>query len=412
MRSLAERGVHYFKADFTAITQATALRVRHNPRIVAGGGTEAIRTGFSIFHEELRAVDPEALVLNSSGPDLPGKGASALLYACNDTDNTGMLSWAHMRNNYGLNLAGHLFKHKRWGIIQPSCLCTGLPGTLEEARTRATATFMSGGQVDISDDLTMLPEDRWQVLLATLPPLGDAARPVDLFDPIGVTMVPYRAWFGEEADHLDAPGPEVSRVWHLPVATDWDEWDLVALFNYDPPPPTDSGEFITRFELPLERVGLNPEKTYWAYEFWAGHFLGEVPAVWENPHGYQHPGDAKTLIASRQPGILDVAFFGPGVKLLAFRKKRPHPWPVGTSFHQSGGAELSEVAWDDTGVLRGVLNRPRNQHGVIVIAGSPHRPRSASVGGQPAAPRAGACGSLILPITTSDDTTQWEVSWQ
>jgi len=269
MRSLAERGVHYFKADFTGITQGKALRVRHNPHIVAGGGTEATRTGFSIFHEELRAVDPEAVVLNCGGPELPGKGASALLYTCGDTDNTGMLSWAHMRNNYGLNVAGHLFKHKRWGIIQPSCLCTGLPGTLEEARARATATFMSGGQVDISDDLTMLPEDRWPVLLATLPPLGDAARPVDLFDPIAVTMVPYRAWFGEEAEHLEAPGPEVSRVWHLPVATDWDEWDLVALFNYDAPPPTDAGEFITRFELPLERVGLNPEDVYWAYEFWA-----------------------------------------------------------------------------------------------------------------------------------------------
>jgi len=358
MRSLAERGVQYLKADFTSVTQAEAARVRHDRRMVAGGGTEATRAGFSIFLEEMKVAAPDALVLNTSGPELPGTGACSLLYACYDTGNTGLVSWREMRSNYGASLAGHLFKQGCWGIIQPSSLCVGLPVTLEEARARATATFMCGGQADVGDDLTMLPKDRWQVLLATLPPLGVAARPVDLFDAVSISTVAYEALFTDnQSDSGERPTGEVSHVWHLAVATDWDEWDLVALFNYDGPPPTEeAGEFITRFELPLERLGLDPVQTYWSYELWAGHFLGEVPTLWENPHGYRHPGDTKTLIAIRQPGSLDVAFFGLAVKLIAFRKSRPHPWPVGTSFHQSAGAELSDVVWDD-GVLRGVLKR-------------------------------------------------------
>ena len=51
--------------------------------------------------------------------------------------------------------------------------------------------------------------------------------------------------------------------------------------------------------LPKERLGLDPEARYWAYEFWGGQFLGELPGP--RPDGqYTHPGVGvpMTLIAS------------------------------------------------------------------------------------------------------------------
>jgi hypothetical protein len=414
IRSLAVRGVRYLKPDFIGGVTSGRLRDRHDPGIVAGGGCEAARIGMSILRDEMVAADPAALVLNAGCPDLPGSGAFPLLYTCNDTGNTGYVGWSHHRVNYGQNVAGHLFKQGRWGIIQPSCLCVGLPGTLEEARLRATATFLTGGQVDIGDDLTTLPEDRWEVLLATLPPSGMPARPVDLFEPISRSSLSYESMCrGDNTGSVEMAGSDVSCVWHRPVDGGWDRWDLVALFNYDVPPAdtTGSGTLITRFQLPLDRLGLDAERTYWAYEYWSGQFLGAVPTVLESPHGYTHPGDARTLVATREPGLLEVAFFGPAVKLLVIRPARPHPWVAGTGFHQSGGAELEAVTWEPSGRLRGVLHRPAGQQGLIVIAGCPGEPVTASVGGRPVVPRLGANGALLLPVATEADATGWELRW-
>ncbi|NQT18640.1 MAG: hypothetical protein HQ592_02965, partial [Planctomycetes bacterium] len=124
---------------------------------------------------------PDALILNCGGPEMPGTGHWPLLYTCNDTGNTGFISHRSQQTNHQ-SVACHLFKNGRWGIIQPSCLCVGAPGTVEDARLRATIAFLAGGQIDISDTLTTLPEDRWAILTATLPPLGVSAKPVDLFE--------------------------------------------------------------------------------------------------------------------------------------------------------------------------------------------------------------------------------------
>jgi hypothetical protein len=60
------------------------------------------------------------------------------------------------------------------------------------------------------------------------------------------------------------------------------------------------------------------------------------------------------------------------VKLVVLRRPRAHPWPVGTSFHQSGGRELSDVRWNArTRTLSGKLHRPRGETGAIIIAGLP-----------------------------------------
>lgn len=410
MRSLAERGVSYFKPDFIGNALTPALRDRHDPHAVAGGGAEAARIGMRIIMEEMLRGRPDALVLNCGCPDMPGTGAFPLLYECEDTGNTGFVGWPHLATDYGRNLAGHLFKNGRWGVIQPSCLVVGLPGTIEEARLRATATFLSGGQVDIGDDLTSLPEDRWDVLLATLPPSGRSATPVDLFEPIERISLDYVAQCkgGDGARPAEEADPP-SRVWTLPVSGEWDQWTLIGLFDYGPADGRPASE-ITQYRLPLERLGLRPGTTYWTHEFWSGQFLGASPYERRNPRGYRHPGDRQSLIESAAPDAWDVSFFGPTAKLLVVRPARPHPWVAATSFHQSGGTELSGVTWDGH-TLRGVLRRPAGHQGRIVIAGHTAPPAAASVDGRIVTPHAGSKNSLVLPVVTTSGETPWEVRW-
>jgi len=410
VRGLAQKGVRYLKADFLSTAADPVLRDRHDRQIVAGGGSEALRIGMKIIKEELHSCGEEALLLNCSGPELPGTGHFPLLYACNDTGNTGFVGWGHHRKNYGLNLAGHLFKQGRWGTIQPSCLCVGPPGTIEEARLRATATFLSGGQVDISDDLTVLPEDRWKVLLSTLPPIGRPARPLDLFQPVKVSSWSYEAICRGEGDDAEKVEDGVSRVWRLDVSSSWDTWTLVALFDFGGELDDGGRPKIANFLLPLELLGLEEGERYWAYEFWSGQFLGEVP-VQESERHYIHPGDSQSLVLARTGDDLEVSFFGPAVKLLVLRRVREHPWVVGTSFHQSGGAELSEVVWEPSGILRGELNRPPGEAGSIAIAGGPPARATASVAGAASPTTLGSRGSLVLPVISKGRTTCWKVRW-
>jgi hypothetical protein len=146
IESLAQRGSKYIKPDFIGIVTSSDMCNRYDRSIVAGGGIESAKIGTKIIEEAISSVDKNALPLNC-GTETAGIGHYKLLYTCNDTGNTGYVGWNHLKETY-TTVACHLFKNKRWAIIQPSCLCVGLPGTIDEARVRATATFLSGGQVD------------------------------------------------------------------------------------------------------------------------------------------------------------------------------------------------------------------------------------------------------------------------
>ena len=401
---LANKGVRYVKWDFAGIVTGEKLRGRHDPRLVNPRAREAVRTAFRIAQDALNSTGEPALMLDCSGTDYAGAGILGLSYANLDTGNSG-IGWRHLREVY-TSYACHLFK-QRWALLQPSCLVVGLPGTLEEARLRATVTFMGAGHVDIGDDLTTLPEDRWAVLLATLPPNATPATPVDLFHPIRTGTLPYLSLIKskEKKDPktarllaLEEPAerePEGTSLWTLPVRADWDEWTLVAVFNWtEPVTEAGSGANLSRrFQVELTRLGLPATAKRWAYEFWSGQFLGVIPRLARPAAAYRHPGDYTHPIQESGPGLLDLGFQGPAVKLLVLRRPRAHPWPVGTSFHQSGGRELSGVRWTaKTRTLSGWLLRPKGETGFIMIAGLP----------------GGAVHKHSL--TATSDRTAWSVS--
>ncbi|MFH1567061.1 MAG: alpha-galactosidase [Gemmatimonadota bacterium] len=408
LASLAARGVRYFKPDFIGGAAHPLARRRRDRAVAAGGGTEAGRLGARIIREALAG----GAVLNCGGPEMPGAGHLPLLYSCNDTGNTGFIASTFRQQNTQA-LACHLWKNRRWGIIQPSCLCVGLPGTLDEARLRATIAFLAGGQIDISDTLQTLPEDRWQVLTATLPPLGVSARPVDLFEPLRAVPFGYehstRGLGGPTEDWPDLPA---GSVWHLPVETEWDRWDLVGLFAHaedvDPAKPA-----VTRFAVPLERLGFAAEAPLEGYEFWSGQYLGRVPGGRRNAGGYTHPGDFQDLLAGDVPGALDVAFYGPAAKLICLRAPRRHPWVAGTTFHQSCGAELAVVTWDEAErLLSGTLRRPAGESGTITATATGHQLLGAAVDGRPVPVRRGAGDALVLPLTTDREVTAWSLRFR
>ncbi|MBK8856840.1 MAG: alpha-galactosidase [Opitutaceae bacterium] len=413
---LAEKGVRFVKWDFAGVVTGKLLRGRHNPQFVNARAREAVRTAFRIAHEALDSQGKKAMMIDCSGTDYAAAGIAEINYANMDTGNAG-LGWRHLREVY-TSYACHLFKH-HWALLQPSCLLVGLPGTLEEARVRATVTFMGAGHVDLGDDLTDLPEDRWAVLQATLPPNDRPATPVDLFHPVKTGTLPYLQLIKAKesksggktaaqlaaADHAAAIPPPVETepqgacVWSLPMASDWDEWHLVAFFNWTEP-PLETGSNVSlarRFQVEFSRLGLPKNASYWAYEFWSGQYLGEVPRALRPAGTYRHPGDFGHPIQESGPGVLDIGFHCFAVKLVVLRKPRSHPWPLGTSFHQSGGRELRGVKWNaKTRTLSGQLIRPKGESGFIMFA----------------VPGAGAVSTRKLPVIATGDVTKWSVKFQ
>lgn len=406
IRKLHDKGVRYFKFDFIGCVSGYEALRRHDPRMVTGGGTEAARKMAAL----IRGAAGDAQILNCGGPEMPGTGHWPLLYVCQDTGNTGLIKPDFQSANHQA-LSCHLFKNRRWGWIQPSCLCVGLPGTLEEARLRATVAFLAGGQVDISDTLTTLPEERWRILQVTLPVLEHTAKPIDLFDSIDYSdRYDYAATCkGEAGAGVQAQESLPGSVWHLQVKSDWDEWDLVAFFSFETT-SRDTDPKVVRFGLPLSRLGLDDRDMVMAYEFWDGQALGTLPGGRRNVKGYRHPGDFQDLLMGTDPGRLEISYSGFGCKLICLRRRRSHPWVIGTGFHQSCGCELSGVTWSEaTGELTGFLNRPAGETGNLVLDGAGHTPVEARVGGRMARLRPGANGSWILSIQTETDITPWSI---
>ncbi len=409
MGNLHARGVRYLKSDFIGCVSDGRAKLRHDDRIVMGAGTEAARIGARIIREAM----PKALLLNCGGPEMPGTGHWPLLYTCSDTGNTGFIGTEFQATNYQA-VACHLFKNRRWGVLQPSCLCVGLPGSVEDARLRATIAFLSGGQIDISDTLVSLPEDRWKVLTATLPPLGVTAKPIDLFEPVcGPAEYGYSSTCAEGAKEpvKDKEYPPGS-VWQAHLRSDWDEWDLVGVFSYENTSDTENPE-ISRFQIPFDRLNLAAGQRYWAFEFWSGQFLGTVPAKRANPGGYEHPGDIQDLSVGDKPDVLDIAFFGPGVKLLCLRPSRPHPWVVGTDSHQSCGAELRNVAWNaEQETLSGEIHRPAGETCAVFFTDGGRKMAGSETDSGPASLQRGANGVWKMTVPVQATPATWRIRFE
>jgi len=242
MASVRQWGYKYVKIDFV---YAALLRgERYDP---AATGVEAYRAGLAAIRESL---GDEALLLGCGAPLLPSVGYVDMMRISADV----APKWrdAPLRaivrapvepacENAVHGTVCRSAMHRRLWINDPDCLLVRKERnklTLDEIRTLATVMFLSGGMVVISDDLTGMDEERWEIVRAALPGLESEGRPVDLFGNHDPSIY-----------HLRVPGSDRR---------------LVALINWK--------DRRADVEVPMDKISAHGD--HHAFEFWRGAYLG------------------------------------------------------------------------------------------------------------------------------------------
>jgi hypothetical protein len=157
----------------------------------------------------------------------------------------------------------------------------------------ASVIALSGGTMISGDRLVDLDELRLAIVQKVFPSFGEAARPIDLFE---------RA------------KPE---IFSLRVNTPFEQWTVVALFNYESGGAVEKG-------VSLARLGLDAREKWLAFDFWQQRPLRAVSDE------------------------LRVPVPETSVALIALRRDRGVPQALSTDRHfTQGGIELRDVQWND-----------------------------------------------------------------
>lgn len=210
--------------------------------------------------------------------------------------------------------AKRYYFHKRTWINDVDHLCMDLL-TDQQSEAAATLIAFSGGNLFSGDRLTQLESSKLEILKKITPSLGEAAVPVELFE------------------------HETRYAFAMKVARPFAQWNLLAVFN------PDLKNTITR-KFSFERLGLDPQRTYIAFDFWKQQLVGEV-----------------------RGGEIEVAVEPGSVTLLALHERSGTPQFVSTDRHVSqGGIEVEDLHWDvATKTLSGTSTGPlHSSHQVFV----------------------------------------------
>ncbi|NLF08210.1 MAG: hypothetical protein GX594_09555 [Pirellulaceae bacterium] len=330
-------GVRYYMIDFLyGISGSTPGTYRyddyHDRSVISG--PELYRRGLKIVSD---AVGEDTYLLSSTGPTI---------------QNVGLVDGARVGVDYGdgrpltredyfypgtfvINnpafwtshrpatnaMATSFFLHRQLFLADSGNLLTlDKPCSLADAQISATIFGINGSPMMLGDDIDRMADERLAMVKKCLPRLPEAARSLDLFE---------------------CPEPDYPKLFHLPVKTAWDRWDLVALFNYDSSPRT--------ADVDLKRLGLDADGEYVVWDFWNERF-DEVCR-----------------------GKLRLTAGPQSVKLVRLSRRRPHPWLVSTDMHvRQGQAEIEDCSWDAaTGTLRFRARRPAGERGNVFLLAPP-----------------------------------------
>ncbi len=221
------------------------------------------------------------------------------------------------------NAAAAWFTHRKVYFNDLNVLRIDQPIPLELARLSSTMFGLSGDSpVALGDSLGTLAPERLRLIKLCLPRTEGIPVPVDLFDDV-------------------APEGHC-HVLKKAIATDWDDYLLVAVFNTSPDNHVPVAETY-RTTLDFARLGLDGSLPYRVYEFWNGEYLGTF----------------RTAFSCSAPPD--------GCRLYRISRARNHPWLLGTDLHiEQGRAEVESLAWDNaTCTLKGVARRPVGEAGSL-----------------------------------------------
>ncbi len=300
-------GYDYFKMDGLWTGSATAQvyvndgykedhmgdnQVFHDPDVT---NVQMMRGGLKLLRE---AAGPEVFFsgCNLSQNERSFSGAVGLVDSMRIGPDNGQ-GWSDYRSEIGNNGSGSIitgpvrgtrwyFLHGRvwWNDPDPEYVRASVP--LEHARLITSWVGISGQFHLNSDWLPALPAERLELLKRTIPAHGGNARPVDYFD------------------------SAMPSIWLVSKGQGAARRDVLGLFNWDGGPRV--------IECTAAKAGLDPEKTYHAFDFWnntpvasfRGQFRWEVPAAACRVIGLRAADDHPLVVSTSRhvsQGILDVS---------------------------------------------------------------------------------------------------------
>jgi alpha-galactosidase len=204
-----------------------------------------------------------------------------------------------------------LWTHGRLWLNDPDCLLVRDSETalsLDETRSLATAIALSGGMVFLSDAMPKLPPERRQIASLLLPPYGQPAVALDVFQ------------------------HSLPRFLQLAIERPFQRWWLLGVFQWEDEPSE------VMVPLPSEPV----------------HVLD----LWQDCYFGVHQGEIR--FASMPPH---------SAKLLSLRPVANHPQVISTTFHFSQGAvEIEDARFDAAQrALTVRLTPPARRQGEVII---------------------------------------------
>jgi hypothetical protein len=214
--------------------------------------------------------------------------------------------WQSVLHTARATLAAHYVHNVAW-YNDPDVLCVREPLTIDHARMLCTIVGLTGQVLFLGDILYDLPPERvW--MLQRLMPVCDVYP-----------------------GHL-AACDWLPEVWSLTIRRPFEQWNVVALFNWNE-------QADKTIETSLEDLHLCGDRKYLVYDFWEGQFLGSVAAR------------------------LRIRLKPQSCKLVAVRELRPYPQLVSVDRHISqGGVCVREANWDErAGAFRARMDLPARE---------------------------------------------------
>lgn len=215
------------------------------------------------------------------------------------------------------NAASSYFAHRRLFINDCNLMTVDKPVSLNNTRITATIFAMTGSPLMLGDDIRRMDGERLELIKKCLPRTREMAFPVDLFTSVYPEKHP--------------------RVFSLRVRKPWDEFCIVAVFNFDETP---FARTIT-----AEELGIRGGTRQWLYDFWNEEYLGSFAGRFE------------CRVSPRSVNVYRIT------------RARNHPWLLSTDMHVLQGAvEIPCLTWDTReNVLSGSAVRPAGETGNIFL---------------------------------------------